>query len=699
MHLQLPDIILRDKGKTGFVVGLGPSLRNQLAMLKQIDQDKESFKIISCNNADQVTDLLFDYWMVAKPENLGNTLNIENAHNRYVSRPKALLLYTDCLDLTPRSLVTRLLGNIDYIGYDHRHFKGTPCTAGSGPAGRQICCEHLIAERLCIQEVLQKVTKYDRHYSSGDTVEVHMLALAVIAGMNPIYITGMDLYYTDGYVRNDLPETAEMVGMDMVQNILNDLTLIRDMAKNIGVDIYCLDGGLKISEIFPVKKFPTLKEAMGAIQLFDGDVQVHGMSIDIEFSENQQSVPEPVPNTKPSDEYVTVKNTGEFGDTGSGSGVGGTVQEPGTITQLPQPEFSDSMKSQAEGRANRAKKYIFNGQDLTAAEIIKILNEEEGEKLTDKSPESQPLAEMLVFTEIIGCAEVGKIALETFHKYHDHKVVVFTTTKDRMDLGPVGDHKNNHFYIVSEEIREKFKKGHEGTAEIFALVFNQNFLGLENNISNIVHFDSDVVFKEECLSVMSQLFDEGYDIVGTRRCYVNNPSNIPVKEGIPDTVSTYFYGMKRSVMPLGYIHEDIVKMFLGHNIGLDHEVFDFGDAIVFHALNRGANIYFLDNTMFGGQDEHGKKMTAYKANLHVDAGRYLVHFGGAGSGCVCYHEPAGKNESYGRWAVVRYALFCRIFFNKVIPVDAGETKFDDDGRWVSGNFNGEIMNDVKQAIK
>jgi hypothetical protein len=309
----------------------------------------------------------------------------------------------------------------------------------------------------------------------------------------------------------------------------------------------------------------------------------------------------------------------------------------------------------------------------------------------DKDIPGEPLS---VFTEIIGCADVGRVALETFHKYHDHKVVIFTTDEDRANLGAIGDHKNNIFQIVSDDIVQKFKKGHEGTAEIFALVFT----GFFPETSNIVHFDSDVVFKAECLSIVSNLFMQGYDVIGTRRCYVNNPANIPVKEGTPDTVSTYFFGMRRSVMPKGYSFPDIAKMFLGHNIGLDHEVFDFGDAVVFHALKHGAKIYFLSNIMFGGQDEYGSKASPYKANMHIDAGRYLVHFGGAGSGSVCYHEPAGKNESYGKWAVVRYGLFCKIFFNKDVPVDAGDTTYNEKGRWTGGNYDDNILEQILLAL-
>ena len=139
-------------------------------------------------------------------------------------------------------------------------------------------------------------------------------------------------------------------------------------------------------------------------------------------------------------------------------------------------------------------------------------------------------------------------------------------------------------------------------------------------------------------------------------------------------------------------------MYTGHNIGLEHEVFDFADAITFHAIKNGAKIMFLPSTGWGGQDENGSKVNGFQANLHLDAGAHLVHFGGAGSGCVFYNNPNGKNESYGRWAVIRYKLFCEIFLDKEVSADAGETKFGDDGRWISGNYDESIVKSIRAAI-
>ena len=38
----------------------------------------------------------------------------------------------------------------------------------------------------------------------------------------------------------------------------------------------------------------------------------------------------------------------------------------------------------------------------------------------------------------------------------------------------------------------------------------------------IIHFDSDVIFRKESISLLTDKIEEGYDLIGPRRCYKNN---------------------------------------------------------------------------------------------------------------------------------------------------------------------------------
>jgi hypothetical protein len=267
-RLEFQDIFDREKGKTGLVFGLGPSLGRHMSQIKTfIDKDKERYKIISCNNIDLMTDINFDYWMLAQPADAGNPLHIPIAFNRY-NRKGAMLLYGDCLDLTPRDQVESLL-KIPYVGFDQRHFYGClKCGFGEyGDHGK--CCRHIIPGRLCIQEELRRYTGHNDQYGAGDTVGIHMVATAVMLGMNPIYVTGIDLDYSNGYVNNnaDIPGDnvgyrvelgASVVKDDVIMTrILKDLRIIKDSAEKIGTKIYAMDFNLRINEVFEHKRLIT----------------------------------------------------------------------------------------------------------------------------------------------------------------------------------------------------------------------------------------------------------------------------------------------------------------------------------------------------------------------------------------------------------------------------------------------------------
>ncbi len=262
MKLQFDNIINTQKGKTGFVLGLGHSLRDNLPIITDWQKDKSLCSIISCNNADvMIPQVDFDYWMLAQPADSENPLCITRAFERYNSRPSTTFLYTDCLDLTPADQVAELL-NVNYIGYDQRHYNGEHCGWGNLEGGRSICCAGIDKNRLCIQEELKKLTSSDEMYGNADTVGIHMIALAVLLGMNPIYVSGIDLDYTNGYVNNDVNvsiefriELGKSVYADprIIPRVLSDIAIIKRSAERIGTKIYCMNEG-KLSSVLEVKR-------------------------------------------------------------------------------------------------------------------------------------------------------------------------------------------------------------------------------------------------------------------------------------------------------------------------------------------------------------------------------------------------------------------------------------------------------------
>ena len=63
-----------------------------------------------------------------------------------------------------------------------------------------------------------------------------MLALSILLGCKKIYITGIDLDYNKGYYNTNVTNHDSFD--PYLNNILNDFRIIRDSAKNLGVEIY-----------------------------------------------------------------------------------------------------------------------------------------------------------------------------------------------------------------------------------------------------------------------------------------------------------------------------------------------------------------------------------------------------------------------------------------------------------------------------
>lgn len=297
----------------------------------------------------------------------------------------------------------------------------------------------------------------------------------------------------------------------------------------------------------------------------------------------------------------------------------------------------------------------------------------------------------VIFTEIFNCGEVGKISLESFFRFHDRKVYVFGAKEDF----EVCLKHENIIPIVYDDLQDKFQKGHLGTAFIFATAYTR-WKG-----QNVIRFDSDVIFKQQAISFMEEAFEEGFDIIGSRRCYKNNPVNIPIPDNIPDTLSTYFLGINTKRIPT-YDFDTFCKMWQGAYHPWNWPILDFGDAVIHSIMNNGGKINYMNPNLIGGQDEDGKKFNAfscYRSNLHLDMGTLLAHFGGVGSGCAVYNGKFSPEKSYADWALLRYALWSKLFSHVEIIADNEPPVFDIDQRWISGGYSTDLLNLIKHDLQ
>lgn len=241
MKLELTSLLNKEVNKSAMVIGLGPSLRNHIDKIKSLPRDK--FVIIGCNDIDTATTISFDYWVWANSES-----TIEKTYPRLNSK-KAIVVYSDSVDLTPRDKVNKVL-TADYWPYDQRHHNAAKCGGGR-------CCNHIIPGRLTIQEEFRNYTKSTDLNTNCDTVAIPMMYLAVLLGCKKVYVTGVDLDYAGGYVDGKKNVHAGNKWRDQFQpRILDSIKTINKCSKNIGVNVYCIDKGLAITSFLEYSNLP-----------------------------------------------------------------------------------------------------------------------------------------------------------------------------------------------------------------------------------------------------------------------------------------------------------------------------------------------------------------------------------------------------------------------------------------------------------
>lgn len=274
-----------------------------------------------------------------------------------------------------------------------------------------------------------------------------------------------------------------------------------------------------------------------------------------------------------------------------------------------------------------------------------------------------------IFTEGYNCGLILKKCLESFFKFHPDEIVhVFGTAKDFKEIGKF---KNVEYIELSDdaELRECFKYGHLGTAHIGARVIKE----FSKNSNYIIHFDSDIIFRKESLSLLYDKIKEGYDLIGPRRCYKNNMNGRTDLSELKDVSQTYFYAFNKNKIS-NYDFPILRQMIVGYHNPLNHPILDYFDPVSFDILKNGGNIYFLDVDSVGGLTEVGNRINKFiELNKDMDFGENIIHFAGVGSGMKFYYKGKDNTaDSYVDWAVKRFALYYKTIYElelQGVPMD------------------------------
>lgn len=264
-----------------------------------------------------------------------------------------------------------------------------------------------------------------------------------------------------------------------------------------------------------------------------------------------------------------------------------------------------------------------------------------------------------IWTEALGCAEILEPMLLSFNKHHPNteiRVIIYERDREiisKMDwVMPVL--VNDVSKLASQnEMERAFSRGHVGTALLWSRIIRSN------PDARLIHFDSDLVFLGEVLSVIRESMDRGSQIVGPRRPYRHGPK-LPyphrVFQGLmPDSVHTYAFGFQTG--PLSRMPEDkLQEMIFGAKRRSIGNVFrpnlDFFDRVT-RALSKGMAIDYLD----GVSTRHGVH------NPDSNFNKLLITFAGVGSG-FALHRSGGRPENpYQDFAITSFATYSKYLLN------------------------------------
>jgi len=265
-----------------------------------------------------------------------------------------------------------------------------------------------------------------------------------------------------------------------------------------------------------------------------------------------------------------------------------------------------------------------------------------------------------IYTEAVNCGLILKKCLETFFKYHPNvNVHVFGFENDLNEVN-IFPNVIPHDITNDNDCKRFYQNGHLGTAYIGAKVITE----YAKNHKYIIHFDSDIIFREECLSFLIDKIESGYDLIGPRRCYEKNMNGRTDLIGLPDLVQTYFYAYNREKITTNNF-SILQNMIVGYHSPKGYPILDYFDPVSFEILDNGGNIYFLDSDNFGGLTINGdKKNKYYEFNEDTDFGEKLIHFAGIGSGMKFYYYGGNTHDGYIKWAIRRFGMYYKLFYDE-----------------------------------
>ncbi|WP_137006991.1 hypothetical protein [Synechococcus sp. UW105] len=154
-----------------------------------------------------------DYWVFANPHWIRPWLTEHAAAIRAISPKKVFVGLSTFAFQAPRSISRKLLISYSYfdgnlIYYNHHLENSLSCPRNKSLESIEKA-RALLGIQNSLQSLLSKTYGYRNTYSTGATVSLHALALAILMGCNPITIIGVEIpSYQKEYIYKDLSDNS-----------------------------------------------------------------------------------------------------------------------------------------------------------------------------------------------------------------------------------------------------------------------------------------------------------------------------------------------------------------------------------------------------------------------------------------------------------------------------------------------------------
>lgn len=260
MKISFQDVEDTEKSKIGLLMAHGPSFRKDVQRLFDLSKQKEKFCTFTTGEAKILENSGFmfdlDYWAIANTD-----FTVSRNYQDINKYPNVKFLYADSVDKSPNP---ENLLKVNFLPFDQRHFNEQNCKknwkprdASFDPSGYYFCCakndEKFYVGKKTIQEYVQEKCSAQNHYSTASTSALHMLATAIIAGCKEIYLFGVDLDYSAGYVDGKSINNGTFA--PHIKEIVDDFRILNESANNIGIKIYNMSKDSPISTVIETKNF------------------------------------------------------------------------------------------------------------------------------------------------------------------------------------------------------------------------------------------------------------------------------------------------------------------------------------------------------------------------------------------------------------------------------------------------------------